>query len=80
VRITAEGKGFRREAVSDEEGNFSFGALPEGPVRIVVDRTTLAQGVVLEEPFEKEVTIERKKRTDVAFSLRAATARERILQ
>jgi len=80
VRITAEGKGFRREAVSDEEGNFSLGALPEGSVRIVVDRTTLAQGVVLEEPFEKEVTIERKKRTDVAFSLRAATARERILQ
>ncbi len=80
VRITAEGRGFRKEAVTDEEGNFSFGALPEGTVRIVLDRTTLAQGVVAEEPWEKEVFIERKKRTGVAFSLRAATARERILQ
>lgn len=80
VRIAAEGKTFRREVVTDEDGNFSFGTLPEGSVRIGLDRTTLPQGVVLEEPFEKEVSIERRKKTDVAFSLRAATARERILQ
>ncbi|MGC8762485.1 MAG: MSCRAMM family protein [Acidobacteriota bacterium] len=80
VRITASAGGVLREAVTDEQGFFSFGPLPEGKARIVLDGTTLAEGVVAAGPTEQEVTIVRKETTQTVFSLRAATARERILK
>lgn len=80
VRITALAGGVVREAVTDEQGLFSFGPLPEGKARIVLDGTTLAGGVVPAGPTEQEVTIVRTMTVDTVFNLRAATARERILQ
>jgi hypothetical protein len=76
VRI--EGPGARREATTDERGDFDLSALPVGAYVVTLDESSVPDGAAIDGASAVEVRIERRQKARVTFTLRNASVRERI--
>jgi|GEM_PF-3551785 len=78
IRLQAKGVGFERETTSGPGGRFAFGVLPAGEVLVTLDRTTVPPSLWLESAPSERVRVVKGGESEVLFTLRRATAKERI--
>ena len=76
--VTVQGEGIRREAVTDERGHFDLSALPVGTYTVTLDESSLPEDAMVEGASTARVTVVRREKARVTFSLRKASIRDRI--
>jgi hypothetical protein len=76
--VAIEGAGVRREAFTDERGNFDLSALPVGEYTVKLDESSLSNDAAVEGPSAVTVSVQRREKARVTFTLRRASIRERI--
>jgi hypothetical protein len=78
LRIIATRGLFTRGTLTDERGEFSLGVVPVGEYSIAIDPATLPRDVAVEGATEATVTVGARAVVEVEFTIRRATARERL--
>ena len=76
--VTIEGGGIRREAFTDERGAFDLAALPVGTYTVALDESSLSEDAAVEGPTSVSVSVQRREKARVVFTLRKASIRDRI--
>jgi hypothetical protein len=76
VRI--EGRGVRREAATDDRGSFDLSALPVGDYTVTLDESSLSDDAAVEGPSSVEISVLRRQKARVTFTLHKTSLRERI--
>lgn len=80
IRLVAKGAGFERATTSGPGGLYAFGTLPAGEAAVSIDLTTVPESLRVEGPNHKTIRVTKGGETTVLFTLRRATAKERILE
>jgi hypothetical protein len=76
--VTLEGPGIRREALTDERGHFDLSALPLGEYTVTLDESSLPEDAAIDGPSAAHVSVQRREKARVTFSLRKASIADRI--
>ncbi len=76
--VTIEGGGIRREAFTDERGAFDLSALPVGKYTVTLDESSLSDDAAVEGASTAQVSVQRREKARVTFTLRRISIRDRI--
>ncbi|MGC8722958.1 MAG: hypothetical protein ACP5VF_03695 [Acidobacteriota bacterium] len=80
IRLVVRGAGYERATTTGPGGLCAFGTLPAGEAEVSLDLSTVPAALHVEGPAHQTIRITQGGETTVHFTLRRATAKERILE